>query len=276
MFISTQAPWVFDRLFRRAQLTGIGRLATVCNAKIVRRDLKSRANTWLGSGYLMRATLSLALLLVAATLYAHGVAGEDAEFLERNAGRALSVFTYLGAKHMITGYDHLLYLVGVIFFLYKPKDIAVYVTLFALGHSLTLLGGVLGGINVNVYLVDALIGLSIVYKAFENLDGFRTVLGFQPNAKVAVFSFGLAHGFGLATKLQEFALSAEGLVANIISFNVGVEMGQLMALAVLLTLINAWRASGTFVRHANAFNVLLMFAGFLLASYQMAGYFYAS
>ena len=216
------------------------------------------------------------LLLLAGTLFAHGVAGEDAEFLERNAGRALSVFTYLGAKHMITGYDHLLYLVGVIFFLYKPKDIAVYVTLFALGHSLTLLGGVLGGINVNVYLVDALIGLSIVYKAFENLDGFKTILGFQPNAKVAVFSFGLAHGFGLATKLQEFALSEEGLVANIVSFNVGVEIGQLMALAVLLTLINAWRASGTFVRYANAFNVFLMFAGFLLASYQMAGYFYAS
>jgi len=220
--------------------------------------------------------VSLALLLLAGTLYAHGVAGEDAEFLERNAGRALSVFTYLGAKHMFTGYDHLLYLVGVIFFLYRPKDIAVYVTLFALGHSITLLGGVLGDIRVNVYLVDALIGLSVVYKAFENLNGFRTVLGFQPNAKVAVFSFGLAHGFGLATKLQEFSLSEDGLIANIVSFNVGVELGQLMALAVLLFLINVWRASGKFTLHANAFNILLMFAGFLLASYQMAGYFYAA
>ncbi len=216
------------------------------------------------------------LLLFAGSLFAHGVAGEDAAFLERNAGRALAVFTYLGAKHMFTGYDHLLYLVGVIFFLYRPKDIAVYVTLFALGHSITLLGGVLGGVHVNVYLIDALIGMSVVYKAFENLDGFRTVFGIQPNAKVAVFSFGLAHGFGLATKLQEFALSDDGLVANIVSFNVGVEIGQLMALAVLLILINAWRATGTFSRYANAFNVLLMFAGFLLASYQMAGYFYAS
>jgi hypothetical protein len=220
--------------------------------------------------------VSLVLLLLAGTLYAHGVAGEDAGFLERNAGRALSVFTYLGAKHMFTGYDHLLYLVGVIFFLYKPKDIAVYVTLFALGHSITLLGGVLGGVYVNVYLVDALIGLSVVYKAFENLNGFRTVLGFQPNAKVAVFSFGLAHGFGLATKLQEFSLSEDGLIANIVSFNVGVEIGQLMALAVLLFLINLWRASGKFTLHANAFNVFLMFAGFLLASYQVAGYFYAA
>jgi len=224
----------------------------------------------------LKAIAFAILLLFAGSLFAHGVAGEDAAFLERNAGRALAVFTYLGAKHMFTGYDHLLYLVGVIFFLYRPKDIAVYVTLFALGHSITLLGGVLGGIHVNVYLIDALLGMSVVYKAFENLDGFRTVFGIQPNAKVAVFSFGLAHGFGLATKLQEFALSDDGLVANIVSFNVGVEIGQLMALAVLLILINAWRATGTFSRYANAFNVLLMFAGFLLASYQMAAYFYAS
>jgi HupE/UreJ protein len=229
-----------------------------------------------GPKLILQAFAIALLLLLAGALFAHGVAGEDADFLERNAGRALSVFTYLGAKHMFTGYDHLLYLVGVIFFLYRPKDIAVYVTLFALGHSITLLAGILGGIHVNVYLIDALIGLSVVYKAFENLDGFESVLGIQPNAKLAVFFFGLAHGFGLATKLQDFALSAEGLVANILSFNIGVEIGQLMALAVLLFLINAWRATGTFDRHAYAFNVLLMFAGFLLASYQMAAYFIAA
>lgn len=221
-----------------------------------------------------RVLLAAVLVAAAGSLYAHGVEGHDAEFLQRNAGRALGVFTYLGAKHMFTGYDHLLYLVGVIFFLYRPKDIALYVTLFAAGHSLTLLGGVLGNIHVNVYLVDAVIGLSVVYKAFENLGGFRTIFGVQPNPKVAVFGFGLVHGFGLATKLQEFALSNEGLVANIFAFNVGVEIGQLMALAVLLILINAWRASGTFLRHSNAFNVLLMFAGFLLAAYQLAGYFF--
>jgi hypothetical protein len=224
---------------------------------------------------IMQVLAGGALLLVGGALFAHGVTGEDAGFLERNSGRALTIFIYLGAKHMITGYDHLLYLVGVIFFLYKPKDIAIYVTLFALGHSLTLLGGVLGDIHVNVYLVDALIGLSVVYKAFENLDGFRTGFGFQPNPKVAVFSFGLAHGFGLATKLQEFELSRDGLVANIVAFNVGVEVGQLMALAVLLILITAWRSTNSFARHAYAFNVLLMFAGFLLAAYQVAGYLYA-
>jgi len=215
-------------------------------------------------------------LLFAGVLFAHGVEGRDAEFLQQNAGRALLAFMYLGAKHMITGYDHLLYLLGVIFFLYRPKDIALYVTLFAVGHSITLLTGVLGQIYVNPYLVDAVIGLSVAYKAFENLDGFKRVFDRQPNPKLAVFCFGLVHGFGLATKLQGFSLSQEGLVANIIAFNVGVEIGQLLALVVLLVLINAWRATGAFDRHANAFNMLLMFAGFALAAYQMSGYFFGA
>ena len=213
----------------------------------------------------------LAGLLFAGALFAHGVAPGDADFLERNAGHALLAFMYLGAKHMITGYDHLLYLLGVIFYLYRPKDIAVYVTLFAVGHSITLLSSVLGEINVNAYLVDAVIGLSVAYKAFENLDGFKRIFNRQPNPKIAVFSFGLVHGFGLATKLQDLTLSQEGLVANIIAFNVGVEIGQLLALVVLAVLINAWRAAGSFDRHANAFNLLLMFAGFALAAYQISG-----
>jgi len=207
---------------------------------------------------------------------AHGVADRDATFIEQNPGRALVAFMYLGAKHMFTGYDHLLYLAGVIFFLYKTRDIALYVTLFAIGHSVTLLAGVLGDIHVNVYIIDAIIGLSVVYKAFENLGGFQKFLGKQPDPRVAVFCFGLAHGFGLATKLQELTLSQEGRVANIISFNVGVELGQLMALAILLVVINAWRSTGGFTPHATAFNVALMFAGFLLADYQMAGYFFGS
>ena len=218
----------------------------------------------------------VACLLFGALTFAHGVEGEDAAFLERNAGLALLAFMYLGAKHMITGYDHLLYLLGVIFFLYRPKHIALYVTLFAVGHSITLLTGILGGLHVNPWLVDAVIGLSVVYKAFENLDGFKKTIGMQPNPKIAVFVFGLVHGFGLATKLQDLALSREGLVGNMISFNVGVEIGQLMALVLLLVAINAWRALGSFERNASAFNVLLMFAGFMLASDQLAGYFLAA
>jgi len=230
-----------------------------------------------GVQQVIRLLLGLAVLLGMGVAIAHGVADRDAAYLEQNAGRALAVFTYLGAKHMITGYDHLLYLVGIIFFLYRARDIAVYVSLFALGHSLTLLAGVLLEINVNAYVVDALIGLSVAYKAFENLDGFKTSFGWQPNPKAAVFIFGLAHGFGLATKLQDLTLSSEGLVGNIVMFNVGVEMGQLLALGILLVAINAWRAIGSFDRYATVFfNTLLMFAGFALAAYQIAGFFFAA
>ena len=224
----------------------------------------------------IRLLIGLAALLGLSVAIAHGVADRDADYLEQNAGRALAVFTFLGAKHMITGYDHLLYLLGIVFFLYRARDIAVYVSLFALGHSITLLAGVLLEIHVNAYLVDALIGLSVAYKAFENLDGFRTILGWQPNPQTAVLVFGLAHGFGLATKLQDLSLSSDGLVGNIIAFNVGVEIGQLLALGILLVAINAWRAIGSFDRYANVFNTVLMFAGFSLAAYQMSGFFFAT
>ncbi len=214
----------------------------------------------------------LGLCLAAGSAFAHGVQGRDADFLKNVSGVHVGPFVYLGAKHMVTGYDHLLFLFGVIFFLYRMRDVATYVTCFAIGHSVTLLTGVLSGIHVNAYIVDALIGLSVVYKAFDNLDGFKTLFGFEPNPKLAVLGFGLIHGFGLATKLQEFHLSADGLVPNIISFNVGVELGQLIALAIILLFMTQWRRTSGFVRHAVAANVLLMTAGFVLIGYQLAGY----
>jgi hypothetical protein len=204
--------------------------------------------------------------------FAHGVAGKDAAFMQGASGTHFAPFAYLGAKHMVTGYDHLLFLFGVIFFLYRLSDIATYVTCFALGHSVTLLAGVLSGVRLNPYLIDALIGLSVVYKAFDNLDGFRTLLGVRPNGKVAVLLFGLIHGFGLATKLQDFALSSDGLVPNILAFNVGVEIGQLLALSLILILMAQWRRTERFVRHAVFANVLLMTAGFVLMGYQLAGW----
>jgi hypothetical protein len=207
------------------------------------------------------------------SLYAHGIAGKDALYLQQNSGQATSIFIYLGAKHMITGYDHLLYLCGVIFFLFRLKEVAIFVSLFALGHSITLLIGVLSGLQVNPFLVDAIIGLSIVYKALENLDGLKLMLKVPPNPKIAVFSFGLVHGLGLATKLQEMSLSMNGLVFNIISFNIGVEIGQLVALLGALILINAWRIQGGFYNNSRIFNLTLMLFGFLLAFYQIIGYF---
>jgi len=230
----------------------------------------------------MRATSStlvrvlIVLVLVAgacAALSAHGVSGKDAVYLQGLQGRAIVPLMYLGAKHMVTGYDHLLFLVGVIFFLYRLKDVVQYVTLFTIGHSVTLLAGVLGGIRANPFLIDAIIGFSVVYKAFENMDGFTRVFGFQPNTRVAVLIFGLFHGFGLATKLQEFALSPNGLVGNIVSFNVGVEIGQGLALVAILIGLTFWRSRGGFLQHAFATNALVMACGFLLVGYQLSGYF---
>lgn len=204
---------------------------------------------------------------------AHNVSKRDASFVQSNRGAAIPAFVYLGAKHMVTGYDHLAFLVGVIFFLYRMKDIVQYVSLFTLGHSITLLGGVLGGIHANPYLIDAIIGFSVVYKAFDNMDGFRQFFGFEPNTKLAVLIFGLFHGFGLATKLQELDLSQNGLVINIISFNVGVEIGQVLALTAVLIVLSVWRTQKSFLRDAFATNTVLMSVGFLLVGYQVAGYF---
>ena len=220
-----------------------------------------------------RALLLLPGWLLAGAAAAHGVADDDKLFLEGTAGQQLIPFLYLGAKHMVTGYDHLLFLFGVIFFLYRMKEVALYVTLFAAGHSSTLLFGVLSGTHVNPYLVDAIIGLSVVYKALDNLGAFKTVLGVQPDPRAAVLVFGLFHGFGLATKLQDFSLSKDGLVPNMLAFNVGVEIGQRLALAAILIVMGFWRRTAAFTRQAFAANVILMAAGFLLTGTQLAGYF---
>lgn len=212
-------------------------------------------------------------LLVCTVALGHGVAEGDKGFVQQSAGPQLVAFAYLGAKHMVTGYDHLLFLLGVIFFLYRMRDVALYVSLFAIGHSVTLLAGVLAGVHANPFLVDALIGASVVYKALDNLNAFERWFGFKPDARVAVLGFGLAHGFGLATKLQEFSLSPNGLVANIISFNVGVELGQLVALAGMLIGMAYMRRSRDFVRNAALANTAIMTAGFILVGLQLTGYF---
>lgn len=230
----------------------------------------------IGAAFLRWASaliVGLALAAIASTAMAHGVADGDKAFIENTTGAAVGPFIYLGAKHMVTGYDHLLFLLGVIFFLYRMKDVATYVTLFAVGHSTTLLLGVLLNIQASAYIVDAIIGLSVVYKAFDNLGGFKTLLGFTPNQKAAVLIFGFFHGFGLATKLQEMALSKDGLLANLVSFNVGVEAGQFIALGLILLLMNFWRLSKSFQKTALASNVVIMACGFVLIGYQLAGYF---
>ena len=223
---------------------------------------------WLG----LATALGLAALVLSSPALAHNIGGSDAAFVAATRGPDPLPFMYLGAKHMVTGYDHLLFLVGVIFFLFRFRDIALYVSLFSLGHSITLLAGVYFKLQVDPHLVDAVIGLSVAYKAFDNLSGFKTLLGVQPDPRLAVFGFGLIHGFGLATKLQALDLNRDGLLANLVSFNVGVEIGQVIALSIILLAMTLWRRSRAFEPTAAWANVLLMLAGFVLAGQQIAGY----
>ncbi len=210
---------------------------------------------------------------VGSNVYAHGVDENTQTFLTGNSGVAFVPFLYIGAKHMITGYDHLLFLVGVIFFLYRTKEILLYVSMFTIGHSATLLLGVMANMAINAYLIDAIIALSIVYKGFDNLGGFQRFFRKQPNTKAAVLVFGLFHGFGLASKLQEFQFDRTGLLTNLIGFNIGVEIGQFLALALVLIIISIWRKQKSFMRFATLTNTLLMAAGFLLLGFQLTGFF---
>lgn len=226
----------------------------------------------------------LTLVLVACALtaaaageaLAHNVTAGDAGYIQEIWGVNLIPFAYLGAKHMVTGYDHVLFLLGVVFFLYRSKDVALYVSLFAIGHSTTMLAGVFFGWNVNAYIVDAIIGLSVVYKALDNLGAYQRWFGFQPNTKAATLVFGLFHGLGLATKIQDYEIASDGLLPNLLAFNVGVEIGQLIALSIILIAMGFWRRTSGFWRHAYTFNVVVMSMGFVLMGTQITGYFVAS
>lgn len=217
--------------------------------------------------------LAASIILLSCEILAHGVAESDQSIMSASAGRMPFAYLYLGAKHMVTGYDHLLFLVGVIFFLYKLRDVALYVTLFAIGHSVTMIAGVLGHIHFNAYLIDAIIGFSVIYKAADNLDLWNKWFGRSPDPRTATLVFGLLHGFGLATKIQEFSIPQDGLLFNLLAFNVGVELGQLLALAGILILMGFWRRTNGFWAQARSANYVLMLCGFALMSYQLIEFF---
>tara|TARA_R110000868_G_scaffold255767_2_gene512370 strand:- start:2306 stop:2989 length:684 start_codon:yes stop_codon:yes gene_type:complete len=217
--------------------------------------------------------LVLLLFVGISSVFAHGVDENTQTFLTGNDGVAFGPFLYIGAKHMLTGYDHLLFLVGVIFFLYRPKEVLLYVSFFTIGHSTTLLLGVMSGISINAFLIDAIIALSIIYKGFDNLGGFKRFFGKQPNTKAAVLIFGLFHGFGLASKLQDFKFEKEGLFTNLLGFNIGVEIGQFIALTFVLILITIWRRYPSFIKFSTFTNTMLIAAGFVLLGYQLTSYF---
>lgn len=213
---------------------------------------------------------SIMAMLLPAAAYSHGVPASDkARMIE---GGYLD-YIYLGAKHMITGYDHLLFIFGVIFFLTKFKDIVKFITAFTIGHSITLVFATFYEINASEYLIDAVIALSVCYKGFENLDGFKKVLKIRaPNLLLAVFVFGLIHGFGLSTRLQQLPLGDENLLGKILSFNVGVEIGQIIALSIILLVLNKWRTTASFQKFSIASNKILIALGLVLFVYQIVGF----
>jgi hypothetical protein len=222
-------------------------------------------------GLLVLFALVTALLAEAAAL-AHGVEEGDQGYIQEISGIHLLSFLYLGAKHMVTGYDHILFLFGVIFFLFRLKDVALYVSLFAIGHSTTMLLGVYFNFGINSYVIDAIIGLSVVYKSLDNMGAFQRWLGFQPNTRIATLVFGLFHGFGLSSKILDYQIDPDGLLPNLLAFNVGVEIGQLLALAAILIVMGFWRQTSSFWRHAYTANVVTMTAGFVLVGYQLVGF----
>lgn len=220
---------------------------------------------------LLTLLLVLLLLGISEQALAHAVTQGDKGYIQEISGVKLIAFIYLGAKHMVTGYDHLLFLLGIIFFLYRLRDITLYVSLFALGHSTTMVIGVYFNLAINSYIIDAIIGLSVVYKALDNLGAYQRWFGFQPNTRVMTMVFGLCHGFGLASKVIDYEIAQDGLLPNLIAFNVGVEMGQLIALSAILILMGYWRRQPSFFKHAYSANVLMMGAGFTLIGYHLVG-----
>ena len=232
-----------------------------------------RSLVTLRSTLLATLLVTLVSLLGADAALAHAIAQGDKGYIQEITGVHLMPFVYLGAKHMFTGYDHILFLLGVVFFLYRIQHVALYVTLFAIGHSTTMLLGVYFNIGINSYIIDAIIGLSVVYKALDNLGAYQRWFGFQPDPKAATLIFGLFHGFGLSTKIIEYDLSPDGLVPNLLAFNVGVEIGQIAALSAILIVMGYWRRTTGFFKHAYTANVVMMSAGFLLTGYQLAGYY---
>ncbi len=217
--------------------------------------------------------LIVAFLLTASVAYAHGISEADKAAM-LNGGNLQ--YIWLGATHMLSGYDHLLFLFGVIFFLTNTKDIVKFVTIFTIGHSITLIFATFLGIKANYYLIDAVIALSVIYKAFDNNQGFQNYFGMKksPNILMMVLLFGLIHGFGLSTRLQQLPLGDQGsdMLLRIISFNVGVELGQILALIGMLIVLTFLRKLDAYTRYSKIANHFLMFLGLLLLLMQLHGY----
>lgn len=223
--------------------------------------LKNKQTQWL---------LAIVAMLLVSQAFGHGMSEAEKQSIVDGGNLR---YMWIGSTHMLSGYDHLLFVFGIIFFLTKFKDIVKYITAFTLGHSATLIYATFTGLQVNYFLIDAVIGLSVSYIAFTNLDGFRKYWNVKPpNLLFMIIALGLIHGLGLSTRLQQLPLSEDHLLMNIISFNVGIELGQILALTVMLLVLAGWRKSASFTQFSKISNVFLVIAGFYLAMMQMHGY----
>lgn len=222
----------------------------------------------------LRCTLIALAVCSSSATWAHGIHGDQIGRLR--FGSPLD-YLWSGTTHMLTGYDHLMFLFGVMFFLTGLRDIVTFITAFTIGHSLTLIAATLLGVQANYFLVDAVIAMSVIYKGFDNLDGFRRWIGIEPpNLLGIVLAFGLIHGFGLATRLQSIGLPHDGLVPRLLAFNAGIEIGQVAALVVMTAMLAIVRRShmvGPFTVIANGF---LVIAGSLLFLMQMHCYLHTA
>lgn len=227
--------------------------------------LKIKQSQWL---------LAIIAMLIVSQAFGHGMSAAEKQLIIDGGNIR---YLWIGATHMLSGYDHLLFVFGIIFFLTRFRDIVKYITAFTLGHSATLIYATFNGIQINYFLIDAVIGLSVAYIAFANLDGFKKYWNINPpNLLYMIIALGLIHGLGLSTRLQQLPLSEDQLLLNILSFNLGIELGQILALTVMLLLLAGWRQSARFAQFSRVSNMFLIMAGFYLALMQMHGYSHVS
>ena len=222
--------------------------------------------------YLSHRLGMILLALLPVIALAHGISDEDKQ---RMLDGGYIQYIWLGASHMLTGYDHLLFLLGVVFLLSTFKDIVKFVTVFTIGHCITLIFATYFKITWNFWLVDAIIAVSVIYKGFDNNNGFQRHFNMTPpNLLKMVFAFGLLHGFGLSTRLQQLPLGDDPvhMIFRILSFNVGVELGQIVALAVMVAVLSLWRKTVHFERFSYTANLGLILAGIYLLFVQLHGY----
>ncbi len=221
-----------------------------------------------------RWLIAVFITLFASLAFGHGMSDAEKQLITEGGNLR---YIWIGATHMLSGYDHLAFVFGIIFFLTKFRDIVKYITAFTIGHSITLIFATFNAIQINYFLIDAVIALSVCYIAFHNLDGFKKYLNVKaPNMLAMIFGLGLIHGLGLSTRLQQLPLNPEELLMNIISFNVGIEVGQIAALAVMLLLIKLFRKSSFFPTFSKISNYLLILVGAYLFLMQMHGYAHTS